>query len=306
MFAAAVRARRALYERGLLARCRFGVPVLVVGNIAVGGAGKTPLVIWLTRFLAQCGYRPGVVCRGYGGRARHWPQAVGASSDPHEVGDEALVIARRSGRPVVADPVRCRGVERLLAGHGCDVVVSDDGLQHYALARDVEIAVLDGMRRHGNGRCLPAGPLREPPARLAQVDAVVCNGQARPGEVEMRMIPADPRRVRDDGAAVSLAQLRGMEVHAVCGIGNPARFFTLLEELGVRARTHAFPDHHALAPQELDFSDRLPVLMTEKDAVKCRRFAGPRHWYLPVDASLPEAFAQRLRALVSRHGQQAA
>ncbi len=296
LFAAAVRLRQAAYRARLLPSGHAGVPVVVVGNIAVGGTGKTPLVVWLAGFLASLGWRPGIVCRGYGGRGRRWPQQVRADSDAFSVGDEAVLLARRTGCPVVASGRRrLQAARSLVHNGGCDVIISDDGLQHLALARDLEIAVVDGERRHGNGRCLPAGPLREPVSRLASVDLVVANGAAGRGEFQMTLAPGPAVRVSDTGVRRTLASMAGATVHAVCGIGHPARFFRMLAEAGLVVLEHPFPDHHAFVPGDLDFSDGHPVVMTEKDAVKCRAFAGPGHWYVPVTAVLPDAFCARVQ-----------
>ena len=295
--------RRALYRARLLPRHRIPVPVLVVGNIAVGGTGKTPLVLWLAGFLASRGWRPGVVCRGYGGQASRWPQQVRADSDPAMVGDEAVLLASRSGCPVVAcGPRRVQAARALAELAECDLVISDDGLQHLALDRDLEIAVVDGERRHGNGRCLPAGPLREPAGRLRSVDLVVSNGPAARGEFAMSLVPGPAVSLEDPALRRSLADFRGTRVHAVAGIGHPARFFGLLTTRGLAVEEHAFPDHHPFSAADIRFEDGLPVLMTEKDAVKCRRFAGPGHWYLPVVAELPDAFAARLERALAAAG----
>lgn len=301
-FRAAVSVRRWAYLSGLASSRRFAAPVIVVGNISVGGTGKTPLVVWLARLLREHGLRPGIACRGYLGTAARWPQQVRSDSDADAVGDEAVVLARRTGCPVAAGPDRIADVAALVRHAACDVVVCDDGLQHYALARDVEIAVVDGVRRHGNGRCLPAGPLREPISRLAGVDLVVVHGAPAPGEHGMRLIAGDPRSVRDDRVTVPLRRLARMRVHAVCGIGHPARFFADLRRLGVEVLPHAFPDHHRFRREDLDFDDDLTVLMTEKDAVKCRRFAGPEHWYLPVEAEVAPELAGRVLDLVGEAG----
>jgi tetraacyldisaccharide 4'-kinase len=274
--------RRALYAAGLLRHVRLPLAVIVVGNITVGGTGKTPLVIWLARWLRQSGYRPGIVTRGYGGRAREWPQAVHAASDPASVGDEPVLLARHTGCPVVADPDRVRAARTAMAG-GCDVIISDDGLQHYRLARDVEIAVLDGDRRFGNGRCLPAGPLREPVGRLAAVDACVTNGTAQAGELAMQLVETRFRAL-DSDREWPVTEFRGRRAHAVAGIGNPQRFFDHLRRLGVEVIEHPFPDHCYFTAADVDFPDELPVLMTEKDAVKCASFAGARMAYLAVEA----------------------
>ena len=300
--------RRRAYTSGLLTIHHASVPVIVVGNITVGGSGKTPLVIWLAGYLKSLGLNPGIVARGYGGRGSTWPQQVRPDSDPTVVGDEAIVIARRTRCPVAVDPNRPAAVAALIEHAKCDIVISDDGLQHYGLARDIEIAVIDGVRRLGNGRLLPAGPLREPPARLKDVDLVVTNGIAGRGEFAMKYVPVDPINVADRRRHIEFAALRATQVHAVAGIGNPERFFTMLKNKGLKLIQHPLPDHHRFRPEDLQFGDELPILMTEKDAVKCEAFATARCWSVPVTAELPELFAQRLQQLLTRgdDGQEAA
>ena len=299
-YAAAVRLRRALFRRGLRASYRVGVPVVVVGNIAIGGTGKTPLVVWLVRRLREHGYRPGVVCSGYRGRAHDRPQIVHEASDPAAVGDEAVLVAKRCGCPVASGRDRVAAVRSLLHRSDCDIVVSDDGLQHYPLARDVEIAVLDGRRRHGNGWCLPAGPLREPVSRLESVDFVVTKGHAREGEYRMELTGRTLRLASDDSVTIEPAELASGPVHAVTGIGNPASFFGRLQDLGLRIIPRVFPDHHPFSAGDIEFPDGRPVVMTEKDAIKCRDFAGGGHWYLPVDAEVDPALEPELIARLSR------
>lgn len=298
-----VRVRRWLYRAGWLVRYRLPVPVVVVGNLTVGGTGKTPLVTWLVDFLKTAGYRPGVIARGYQGRACDWPQSVNADSDPRLVGDEAVLLAGRCGCPVVVDPDRVRAARRLLETSSCDLIVSDDGLQHYALERDVEIVVIDGGRRFGNGLCLPAGPLREPPGRLVGIDLRVVNG---PGELpdEYPMTPYLERAVSlgPGGGSRSLADFGSASVHAIAGIGNPERFFAGLRQAGMRIETHVFPDHHVYSARELAFSDGRPLVMTEKDAVKCRTFALVNSWYIPVRISMSADFGARVLELLARHG----
>jgi tetraacyldisaccharide 4'-kinase len=302
MYGVAAVLRRAAYRVGIARVGRVGAPLIVVGNISVGGTGKTPLVIWIARFLMSRGFRPGIVSRGYRGRADHWPQQVRADSDPVMVGDEPVLLARATGCPVVADPDRLRAARSLLRHAECDVLISDDGLQHLAMGRDLENAVVDGVRRHGNGRCLPAGPLREPVSRLASMDMVVGNGGGLPGEFSMRVTAGDPRKLDDETLSQALASFRPGPVHAVCGIGSPQRFFDTLERAGVALIRHQFPDHHPFGRADIIFDDELPVLMTEKDAVKCRRFADSRHWWVPVTAELPEAFGVRLLSLLEALG----
>ncbi|MBI2381019.1 MAG: tetraacyldisaccharide 4'-kinase [Gammaproteobacteria bacterium] len=292
--------RRALYRLGVFKTWRLPVPVIVVGNITLGGSGKTPVVLWLAEFLRNEGYRPGIVSRGYGGRAPEYPCLVTADSRPEAVGDEPLLLAMRSGVPVVVDPRRGRGAQHLVEALGCDLVIADDGLQHHALGRDIELVVIDGERRLGNNWLFPAGPLRESPSRLRRVDAVICNGgEARNGEWAMRL-EASGWRSLPDGEAHELGSLTGRAVHALAGIGNPERFFTLLRGLGAKVLPHAFPDHHAYTATDLEFPGSELVLMTEKDAVKCRRFAGARPMgYVPVIARFETDFAARLRQLLA-------
>lgn len=294
----AVWVRRHLYRTGMLAVKRVSAPVIVVGNIAVGGTGKTPLVAWIARFLAESGYRPGIVCRGHGGRSTASPQQVRPDSDPASVGDEAVVLARRAHCPVAAGRDRYQAAHALVEHGECDVVISDDGLQHLRLGRDIEIAVVDGVRRHGNRRFLPAGPLREPVSRMRSVHLVVANDGAQPGEFEMRLNPWLAIKLTDKGARRRIESFGDEPVHAVCGIGHPNRFFRMLEDRGLRVVPHVFPDHHPFRAKDIEFDDDLPVLMTEKDAVKCQGFATARHWYVPVRAELQPAFASRLLDLL--------
>ncbi|WP_435101327.1 tetraacyldisaccharide 4'-kinase [Arhodomonas sp. AD133] len=285
LFRGITRLRRA-YWRSRSVAC--GAPVIVVGNLVVGGAGKTPLVIHLAQRATERGWSPGIVLRGYGGRATHWPQWVTADSDPRMVGDEAVLIARRTGEAVAAGSDRVAAA-RLLVAAGCDLVISDDGLQHYRLRRDREIVVVDGDHGLGNRRCLPAGPLREPPQRLASVDLIIARGHAWPqarGVYEL----ATAGFAAVGGARTSPAPERGQRVHAVAGIGDPERFFATLRTLGLEPVPHAFADHHVFSPADLAFEEPLPVVMTEKDAVKCAAFAPPGCWYLPVSAR-PDARA---------------
>jgi tetraacyldisaccharide 4'-kinase len=220
-----------------------------------------------------------------------------------------VLLAARGGCPVVAAPRRIEAARLLLGRYGCDVIVSDDGLQHYALGRDIEIAVINGMRRYGNGFCLPAGPLREPKGRLAQVDLRVCNaGTPGPGELAMQVRPGELRNLGREGQSRTLPSFAGEKVHAVAGIAHPQRFFSLLSEAGLDIIPHAFPDHYPFRLADIEFPDELPVLMTEKDAVKCRRFANLRYWYLPLEVYPDPALGEALLTLLRRrvHGQEAA
>ncbi|HXC58958.1 MAG TPA: tetraacyldisaccharide 4'-kinase [Steroidobacteraceae bacterium] len=303
LYGAAMALRRWSYAVGLLRSGAAGIPVIVVGNLTAGGTGKTPLVLWLVAQLQLAGWRVGIVSRGYGAARRLRTPRVVADDDANAVGDEAVLLARRAECPV------CVCVDRLaaarqLADLGCQVVVADDGLQHLALRRDAEIVVIDGARMFGNGALLPAGPLREPTKRLAGIDAVVFNGAARfdlpaAGEIRSQMSLRPEQFVHlADGGASAVQDWSGRSVHAVAGIGNPARFFATLRELGLRPVEHAFADHHAFAAEDLAFGDTLPIVMTEKDAVKCGALATDRMWCLRVTAQFEHDDAARLLTLL--------
>lgn len=297
LYGAVTALRRGLYRLGVLRSARLPVPVVVIGNVSVGGTGKTPLTIALADALRKRGYTPGVVSRGYGGSQKE-PLLLDELPDPARVGDEPCLI-RASGVPVAVGRDRPAAAKLLLAA-GCDVVIADDGLQHYALARDLEICVIDGVRRFGNGRLLPAGPLREPMSRLRTVSYRVCNGGVvAPGDVAMELKGGHIRALIDDHTR-PLVDLAGQTVHAVAAIGHPVRFFASLRAQGLQVIEHAFPDHHAFVPGDLAFGDDMPVLMTEKDAVKCRAFAQPHWWTVPVRAVLPPAFFDDIEARLRR------
>lgn len=298
LFAVLVWLRGRAYSMGLLKVHRLSVPVIVVGNITVGGTGKTPLVVWLVQWLCRKGMRPGVISRGYGGNSGEGPRQVDATSLASEVGDEPLLIARRTGCPVYVCSDRVAAARALLQQSECDIIISDDGMQHYALGRDIEIAVIDGSRRFGNGLSLPAGPLRERPVRLKTVDLVVVNGEAMAGESGMAIRPGAVINLSDNDRSCRLEDFAGQTVHAVAGIGNPSRFFAMLRQQGLEVREHAFSDHHRFSAEDLSLDDELPILMTEKDAVKCVDFAQPRHWYVQAEAELDESFAQDLDTLL--------
>lgn len=297
LFRLLVALRRWSYRLGLRSVYRAASPVIVVGNITVGGSGKTPLVIWLAHWLREQGYRPGIIARGYGGKARRWPQQVRPDSDPGSVGDEAVVLARRTGCPVCVGPDRGAAAAALLMHTDCNVLVSDDGLQHYALTRDVEIAVINGRTRFGNGLMLPAGPLREPRSRLRQIDLVVTNGDPLPGTFAMRLRKPALVALRDENKEKDLEDLRGRRVRAIAGIANPERFFDMLRRHGLQVEAVPFPDHHPFTRADLSFGDELPLLMTEKDAVKCRRLVDYSDaWVVQVEAMPHADFILRLKA----------
>lgn len=315
LFGAVSAARRAAYRAGVLRASRLAVPVVVVGNITVGGTGKTPLVLWLAAALKAHGRAPGIVCRGYGGRTGA-PRAVRSDSDPYAFGDEAVLLARRSGCPVWTGIDRAAAAKSLLAAADCDVVLSDDGLQHYALHRDLELCVIDGDSMFGNGWLLPAGPLREPPSRLSEVDAVVVNGGKDPRAVmaiagkfnaaclDMELKPREFWNLRNSERRAVAGDFRGRRVHAVAGIGNPGRFFGRLQAMGVEFTPHPFPDHYPYGASDLAYTGADAIVMTEKDAVKCERFASDRCWVLAVDAvpdpGLEKLVLRKLDAVTAR------
>ena len=301
LYAGAVAARAALYRKGALRSRHPGKPVLVVGNLIAGGSGKTPLTIAIVERLRAEGWTPGVASRGYGRARANVARWVDAGTGTGLGGDEPVLIARRTGVPVRVDRDRVAAAQALIAA-GCDIVVCDDGLQHYRLARDVEIEVIDGRRRYGNGRLLPAGPLREPESRAANCDFRVANfGTAAPatsesapsepgfGEWPMRLAVADAQALRG-ARRMPLSAFAGQRVHAVAGIGDPERFFETLRGAGIAVVPHAFPDHHRYVADDLRFGSDLPVLMTEKDAVKCTAFAEDGQYCVAIRAELPEAF----------------
>jgi tetraacyldisaccharide 4'-kinase len=294
LYCAVAHMRRWLYLRGWLKHYTVSVPVVVVGNITVGGTGKTPLLTSLVQDLRARGMRPGIISRGYGGQAKTWPQAVTADSLSLEVGDEPVLLARRTGVPMMVGPDRVASAEALLRqSPEVNVILSDDGLQHYRLTRDVEIAVCDGQRLLGNRLCLPAGPLREPPSRLNTVDAIVYKGGSHPDGVTMHVHVNEVYALHDQTQRRVLTDFS--VVHAVSGIGNPKSFFDSLGAAGLSIYEHPFPDHHPYQTSDVMFPDNLPVLVTEKDAVKLERFATLEHiWVVSVTAVVDDAWLEQL------------
>ncbi|GAC1632121.1 MAG: tetraacyldisaccharide 4'-kinase [Nevskia sp.] len=283
---------------------RLSVPVIVIGNIAVGGTGKTPLTLWFVDALRELGWKPGVISRGYGGRAANYPLRVTAATDAQVCGDEPALIARRTRVPMAVAPDRVAAGQLLIDSGEVDILIADDGLQHYRLARDLEVCVIDGARGVGNGARLPAGPLRERPARLETVDLVVVNGvrTARLPPLDTATVSMQlelgAARALADGGERPLASFQGQRVHAVAGLGNPQRFFEALAAAGLDVIPHALPDHHCYAEIDLAFGDGLPVLLTEKDAVKCAGFSLPQLWMIPATARLAADDAARVRQLL--------
>lgn len=302
LYRAVVRRRRKRFLSGRLDSYRAPLPVIIVGNITVGGTGKTPLILWLIEHCRARGLRPGVVSRGYGGEPPRLPWRVCDSDDPALAGDEPVLLVQRTGVPMAIDPQRSRAIELLLEQEQLDLILCDDGLQHYQLQRDLELVLIDEARGLGNGHCLPAGPLREPAGRLHEVDAVLFNGATADKDqgYAMQLVPAGLVHVAT-GAQQPLNYFpAGQVVHALAGIGNPQRFFRTLRELGWQPQEHPFPDHARYVASDLQFGDDLPVLMTEKDAVKCRVIAPDNAWYLKVDAQPSPAFVDWFDACLAQ------
>jgi len=298
--------RRWVYRTGIKNSQKFPIPVIVIGNITVGGTGKTPLTAWLAERLIQAGFKPGIAMRGVGGKRNHSPRLVAADADPYQMGDEAVLLAQNTHCPVAICIDRSKAVQQLIDA-SCNIILTDDGLQHYRLARQVEIAVIDGSRYFGNGKLLPAGPLREPPHRLNTVDFVVINAAEKAtsklpeNRVTFDMQLHSPYFVALDHPTrqAALSQFASQTAHAIAGIGNPQRFFDLLKHFNINIIPHAFPDHHPYQAADLDFPDQLPILMTEKDAVKCKNLVlnkkiRERLWVLPVKAELSSEFIDKL------------
>jgi len=294
LFCGIVAIRKTLYSLKLLKSTKLNVPVIVVGNITVGGTGKTPLVIWIANFLKESGFTPGIISRGYMGKAKSWPQQVRPDSDPVIVGDEAILISRQSACPMAVGPDRVAAAQALLKYSSCDIIISDDGLQHYALHRTIEVVVIDGVRRFGNGQCLPAGPLRESVNRIDKADFLVTNGIASQGEFAMRYSGKKLFSLLDLNLTMMLADFKNKKVHAVSAIGNTQRFYDYLRSQGLDIIEHSFPDHYMYSMKDLDFDDDLDIIMTEKDAVKCQRYKIKNCWYLPIKVEMKKDFGLRL------------
>ena len=311
LYGAAVSTRRLAYSRGWVKSHAIERPVIVIGNLTVGGTGKTPLTVWLAHQLRQRGFEIGLVSRGYG-REQGGLRLVSSDSRWQEVGDEPLILHRRTGCMTLVASDRVAAARELVA-RGAGVILADDGLQHLRMRRGCEIVVVDGARGFGNGRVLPAGPLRESSSRARAADALVVNGGAEgkplrgvPPELvatalRMRLVAGRARPVGGSGEPQPLEAFRGRPVHAVAGIGNPSRFFADLRARGLEVIEHPFPDHHAFSPRDLAFGDGSVVLMTEKDAVKCQPLTGSGLWYVPVETTFSEADSRRLLGLVMRN-----
>lgn len=308
-----VKQRQQAYLKGKKTAYHPKVPVIIVGNIHVGGSGKSPLVAALAKHFASLGYKPGIVSRGYGGKTSHYPQQVTSQSDPAQVGDEPLMLAQQTGLPLAIDPKRPNAVKLLVEEEGCDLIIADDGLQHFQLARDIEIVVMDAQRGLGNGHCLPVGPLREPASRLSSVDWVIFQHTSQAINpdlaVELKTKLKNPLQSywlefsgwrRGDGHwQKNCPFTAGQTLHALAGIGNPARFFKQLTDLGLVVIEHPLEDHAKLCPQHLVFNDPYPLVMTAKDAVKLQPWLNENHWVAEVTARLPEEFLYKLQNRVA-------
>lgn len=289
LFRGIVALRRFLFKKKLLNSYAISVPVIVVGNINVGGTGKTPTVIWLANFLKENGYNPGVISRGYGGKlSQKETFFVNSNTSVREVGDEALLLYRNTDCPIAINKNRVAGANALIAEKNCNVIISDDGLQHYRLQPAIEIAVIDNSRRFGNNELLPAGPLREPISRLKEVDFIFSHPFSYENENSIEYVSDYFCNVKNNDVTVPLENFSNKKVHAIAAIGNPQRFFNQLRSLGINIIEHTFPDHYHFDKNDINFPDELPVVMTEKDAVKCLSIATERHWFLPVKLEIEE------------------
>jgi tetraacyldisaccharide 4'-kinase len=296
-----VKLRKILYTSGFFETNYASVPVIVVGNITVGGAGKTPFVIWLSEYLTNKGYTPGVISRGYGRKSSSYVQQVRHDSDPENVGDEPVLIAKRSGVPVAVASDKYEAANQLVNMANCDVLICDDGLQHYALGRNLEIAIIDGDREFGNNCMLPAGPLREPVNRLTSVDMLISKSKEYENSFLMEYEFGDLVQLNDQDKLISINKLKGQQIHLVSGIANPDRFHSVFKEHQIHVIKHVFPDHYNYSLQDIDFNDDKPIVMTEKDAVKCAKFAKDNMWYLPVDVKFNDIFYHRIETLIAEN-----
>jgi tetraacyldisaccharide 4'-kinase len=291
LYRAAFLVHKYSYKLGLKKKFCSPIPVVVIGNLTVGGTGKTPFTIALAELLLKQGYHPGIISRGYKGTAKVYPQQVMAMSDPHLVGDEPVLLARKTACPVVVGPKRAAAIKLLLEQNHCDLILLDDGLQHHAVKKDIEIVIIHGQRKFGNGFCLPAGPLRESKTKLSKVDFCVYKENAMIEPYSFSTEPGKIYNLLDPVVSVSPDFFRDQKIHAVAGIGHPQQFFTSLQRLGLNIIPHAFPDHHRFRSEDFLFDDQdLPIIMTEKDAVKCQLFSTKNFWILPIQTKLSEAF----------------
>ena len=285
--------RRRKFLKNKISAYSAEIPIVVVGNLTIGGTGKTPLVKYIATELSNKGYKPGIVSRGYGGRFKETLQVTDQTS-VKETGDEALILAKLNF-PFYIDKNRVRAVKNLVANHDCDIIISDDGLQHYQMGRNIEIAVIDGKRRFGNNLTFPAGPLRESKKRLESVDFIINNsGPTEEGEYLMNISPSKFVHLKSGKSYTVENWPMHNQVHAVAGLGNPGRFFDLLDKLGFDLIRHPYPDHHNFSSSDIFYLDHLPIVMTEKDASKCKDFDNNKIWYLTIDADVNNKFIDEL------------
>ena len=292
--------RYTLYQLGLISITKINVPTIVIGNIVAGGTGKTPLVIWLAKHFKDKGFLPGIVSRGYGGTYLSNIELVKPTSNPMLVGDEPVIIARNTNCPVVVAKKRAKGAKELVEKYNCNIILCDDGMQHYSLARDIEIAVIDGQRRFGNNYCFPAGPLREPKSRIFKADLIVSKYNARTCEHKMDYTYHQLVSLNELSKTIPISDLHGMTVHAIAGINNPDHFFSYLRSHKLELIVHKFPDHYSYTEDDVKFDDNFPVVMTEKDAVKCQNYSSDKHWYIPISAELSKSFVCDLDKLMGK------
>ncbi len=296
--------RRIFYRLRNRVGTRLPAMVIVVGNISVRGTGKSPVVIWLVRLLKAVGYRPGVICRAADDSAISQPQLVTTKSDPACVGDEAVLIAKRSRCPVALGRQRTEVGKALVKQYNCNVLICYGGLQDYGVIRDIEVLVVDGKRRYGNGYCLPSGPLRESAARVRNADFIVCNGRAMDREYAMGLSGATAVNLMNPQQQEPLSGFRNIRVNALAGIEDPSRYFDMLRAHGLEVNEHVFPSDHTFTSKDLGFEEDAPLLMTEKDAMKIKPYAKPNHWYVPISAVLGKKFAERLIRTMKQSAQQ--
>lgn len=295
IFELIVAVRYFFYRHHLLKSYRFAIPIIVVGNITVGGTGKTPFVIWLAAFLKEKGYRPGIVSRGTGVKKhKEQPHQVTQEDVASEVGDESVLLFQHTDCPIVIHRNRVKAIKHLLKLNNCNIIICDDGLQHYRLQRDFEIVLIDGTRRLGNNQLLPAGPLRESIQRLNRVDAIIVNESQEKDEYTMNLVPIELISCKNQHIKKKIADFKHQKIHAVAGIGNPNRFFDSLINSGLAIIPHVFPDHYHYESQDIYFEDELPVVMTQKDAVKCDQFVDERHWWLRITTIINEPCIEKL------------
>ena len=292
--------RYTLYQLGLISITKINAPTIVIGNIVAGGTGKTPLVIWLAKYFKDKGFLPGIVSRGYGGTYLSNIELVKPTSNPLLVGDEPVIIARNTNCPVVVAKKRAKGAKKLVEKYNCNIILCDDGMQHYSLARDIEIAVIDGQRRFGNNYCFPAGPLREPKSRIFKADLIVSKYNARTCEHKMDYTYHQLVSLNELSKTIPISDLHGMTVHAIAGINNPDHFFSYLRSHKLELIIHKFPDHYSYTEDDVKFDDNFPVVMTEKDAVKCLNYSSDKHWYIPISAELSKSFVCDLDKLMGK------